>query len=1123
LAGRFPDEHWTGRGQARKRPFAPDIRLESASFMAFGFGFNKQKVLSAAEKFVQQGKLQNAIAEYEKVLKNDPKDLTVSNTIGDLYARQGDTEKAVECFKNVGDAYASQGFTVKGIAMYKKIAKLKSSVDSSLKLAELYTQQGLFNDARAQYLQIAEDFMKAGDLEQAVRLFQKVLEMDPENVPMRIKLAEVYLKLGKKKEAWDIFSAAAEALRARGSLAAAEDLLKRMMALDPGNSYVLLLRGKSALESDDPKSAIEYLEKASDIDTHPDALRDLLKAYLQIGDLGKAAPLAEKLVGVHNDVECLFLLAEGSVRLGEYHQALDVYTRHADRLLATDSAKLLATLHSMISHVREDAGALDTLLLLLNKAGDNTHVNEVTELLAHASVKDGNLTRARDLYQMLSTTEPENQMHHQNYQQMVGQLADSAPEQGITAEEGAVIVEELEAIAPPVDQAYPDDVAVAVRAAVTDADLFLSYNLPDKAVVPLLGVLSKAPRDARLNQRLAALHTRFHRFAEAAVCCRTLESIYHDAGYPDEAMRYGELAERYEQAAPLAPAAATRAVQEPVRPPLRAKAAKAAESAARPASAEAGHAPWPSTAGQPGAEANAEFAVEEMSVHAPAEEQEAQPHQPHSFETEPQQFDAQVEATEDAGSEWEDSLAVEEGTEVPPAVEVAETGGSDEINETVEEVRFYLEHFMTEQARSGLEKLETLTSDRAILDPLRAQIEAAGQAPEAEGETELEINADEPAEFDVSLVGDAAPELDAAPAGAEPASEIAEPVEVSEETAEPEQTRIASEAAAKDPVPARHQAAEKVANDRPAPQQVAAKHSVEEVASVKDPARGKKQASPVAPVHKEQKAPEAKPAEEIELSSFVADLEASLGDSFPQAPIENAQPLNSWPATNSKAEPKAKRTTKQTPGAEPVANAMRQAAKETVAATSTPAVAAASAGAGAGTGTGMTYEAAAVRPLGAGAQAMHPANGVDLSEMFGELKQELEEDVAAADDDPETHYNLGVAFREMGLLDEAIAELQKVCTALDRGHAFSQRVQTYTWLAQCFLDKGVPEAAIRWYEKALNIPGLDDEARLAINYELGSACETAQDKPAALRHFTAVYGSNIDYRDVAERIQALKS
>src|SRR5262252_10620875 len=93
--------------------------------MAFGFGFNKQKVLSAAERFVQQGKLQNAISEYEKILKADPKDLTVSNTVGDLYARLGENDKAIDCFKSVGDAYASQGFTVKAIAMYKKLTKIK--------------------------------------------------------------------------------------------------------------------------------------------------------------------------------------------------------------------------------------------------------------------------------------------------------------------------------------------------------------------------------------------------------------------------------------------------------------------------------------------------------------------------------------------------------------------------------------------------------------------------------------------------------------------------------------------------------------------------------------------------------------------------------------------------------------------------------------------------------------------------------------------------------------------------------------------------------------------------------------------------------------------------------------
>jgi len=151
------------------------------------------------------------------------------------------------------------------------------------------------------------------------------------------------------------------------------------------------------------------------------------------------------------------------------------------------------------------------------------------------------------------------------------------------------------------------------------------------------------------------------------------------------------------------------------------------------------------------------------------------------------------------------------------------------------------------------------------------------------------------------------------------------------------------------------------------------------------------------------------------------------------------------------------------------------------------------------------------------------AASVDLADMFGELKQELEDDAANTQEDPETHYNLGVAFREMGLLDEAIGELQKVCQAVDRGHDFPQLMQTYTWLAQCFLDKGVPEAAIRWYENALKLPGIDQETRTALNYELAASYEAAGNKPVALKHFMEVYGSNIDYRDVAERIKALKS
>ncbi len=141
--------------------------------------------------------------------------------------------------------------------------------------------------------------------------------------------------------------------------------------------------------------------------------------------------------------------------------------------------------------------------------------------------------------------------------------------------------------------------------------------------------------------------------------------------------------------------------------------------------------------------------------------------------------------------------------------------------------------------------------------------------------------------------------------------------------------------------------------------------------------------------------------------------------------------------------------------------------------------------------------------------------------MFAEFKEDAEAGAEQVED-PDTHYNLGVAFREMGLMDEAIGELQKVCQAIDHGASFAQTMQAYTWLAQCFVEKGVPEASYKWYEKALKV-ATDEEQRLSLHYDLASAYEASGNKPSALQHFMEVYGSNIDYRDVAERIKALRS
>src|SRR5258708_26672537 len=107
----------------------------------------------------------------------------------------------------------------------------------------------------------------------------------------------------------------------------------------------------------------------------------------------------------------------------------------------------------------------------------------------------------------------------------------------ITPDEAVVLIDDLEATAPSVHQHYTDEISLAVRSALTDAELFISYNMPAKALGPLVGALPLAPCDLPINQPLAALHTRAGRFAEPALCCRPLQSRYSGADSPSRLSR----------------------------------------------------------------------------------------------------------------------------------------------------------------------------------------------------------------------------------------------------------------------------------------------------------------------------------------------------------------------------------------------------------------------------------------------------------------------------------------------------------------------------------------------------------------------------------------------------------
>jgi tetratricopeptide (TPR) repeat protein len=150
------------------------------------------------------------------------------------------------------------------------------------------------------------------------------------------------------------------------------------------------------------------------------------------------------------------------------------------------------------------------------------------------------------------------------------------------------------------------------------------------------------------------------------------------------------------------------------------------------------------------------------------------------------------------------------------------------------------------------------------------------------------------------------------------------------------------------------------------------------------------------------------------------------------------------------------------------------------------------------------------------------AMGIDagLAELFEEFRAAEEGDEVR--EDFETHYNTATAYKEMDLMDEAIQEFQTSASLVKPGDGTSRFLQCCNMLGHCFIQKGMPEAAVLWFKKGLQAPGHTEDEYQALRYELGSAYEQLGDLKQARDFYTEVYGVDVSYREVAEKLSQLR-
>lgn len=889
--------------------------------------FNKTKAIQDAQVLVGQGKLKEAAAALQKVYSKDPKDQNVLNALGDLYVRQNNMAEALPYYIQLADQYASEGFLVRGIAMYKKITKLDAgNVHAIERLADLYTMQGMLADARSQYLQLAEAHVKSGQAPKAMEVLQKVLDLDPDNIKIQRRLAELYERHGQPLQAAQVYRRLAERFLSEGKTEEGNQWMQKATALAPGDASVLLLQARQLQEAGQAGEALAALEKISNLDENPEAVELLIRALLEAGRTEDAERKAEELFSADNNKFSGFMqLALHAAREKNAEKAVGYLERVLEPALASDPYSLADVVREAASQLPDSEAVLALFARVARSAQNQTALAEALGRQAHAAERRQDYAAAKEFYNELVGLDPQNPEFTRGLNRVRAELGEveAAPEPELASASSIELAPEVE---------LDEETQAFVDSTTNDIDLFSSYGMSEKAIELAEALVNRVPSHIDGNEKLLDLYIGTGNDTAVVEVATRLELLHRRAGNTPRAQELADIARGYAEKAGIAiPGEAAAAAPAPE--------AETAQEFAVPAAEE-----------EPAAAADAgtfEIPVEPIAQEeAPAE---AAPAEAALHEV-------------DLSAEWDQAAGQAE----------APTFNAEEATQ---EVAFYLDQGLTDQARKILERYEQQFPGEAALEELRARVEGAPAVEEAAAEP-------------------AAAEEEVAP----------EPVETS-----------AGDGETYDIV-------------------------LEEQPAAAAPSDG---------------------GGAMSAQDFFSDLAGEMDQALE--------------ATGAPEQPAKAAAPPLPPPPAPVAE-----------------------------------EAPAEEEMPTGV----------LAEVFEAFKEEMGgvEEV----EDTESHYNLGIAYKEMGLLDEAISEFQKVSKAAEKTRGYNQLFQACTLLGLCFMDKGLPQIAVRWYERALKTPGVDEEGALALRYDMGIAHEQAGDRKSALGCFMEVYGVNVDYRDVSDRIRELQ-
>jgi len=263
--------------------------------------FDRTKTLELAERQVKAGRIEEAIAEYKKLLAGEAPDLGIHNIIGDLYVQLGRNPEAIKSFRTVANHYESKGFHSQALAIYKKINKIDpEDVINIVHMGDLFCSQGFMAEARREYLKAEQKLRREKRIKELMFLYDKLIKLEHDNIAYRLTLAELFRQEGFIEEAIEQLNAAAALHLSRAELGEAEKIVEQARWLKPDDQRTMSNLVEILKKSNRRKYAIELVDEILKKEPDNVQFQNILGSlYLEERQLERAEDIFIRIVSEH--------------------------------------------------------------------------------------------------------------------------------------------------------------------------------------------------------------------------------------------------------------------------------------------------------------------------------------------------------------------------------------------------------------------------------------------------------------------------------------------------------------------------------------------------------------------------------------------------------------------------------------------------------------------------------------------------------------------------------------------------------------------------------------------------------------------------------------------------------